>query len=339
MPTFCRHNRLLQNCPICAREQHVEMRPVVSPSAPRISQPRATSGAPRADTAGRAPTRSPSGRSSGRAGVTVRKLVRGADDGYRSGLAPGLKSGADAERLAAELAFAAARLEVLAIAPPGLYAEVADSAGELEERTWLAFLIAYLGVLDGDQPFAEIERVRTAWSSDTPPALDDVRTGPRGAYEPGSAERTIAAYRAWAARAGSQAAAITGEVAWTPERRFARAFARLALPGFPRGARFELLTILGRLGVYDLHAGALGLGGSDPVTLAAKRLLGIGDTMLLERRAADLAGACGLPLDALDAGLFNWERGSGATLGMSAELEPDGAVLESIRAALSLPAD
>ena len=31
MPTFCRHNRLVQNCPICAREQDVEMRPVVSP--------------------------------------------------------------------------------------------------------------------------------------------------------------------------------------------------------------------------------------------------------------------------------------------------------------------
>jgi hypothetical protein len=111
---------------------------------------------------------------------------------------------------------------------------------------------------------------------------------------------------------------------------------RLALPDFSRDARFELLTSLGTLEVYALRAGILGVGGSDTVTTAAKRVLGIGDTMLLERRAAELARAAGVPLEALDVGLYNWERGARARLGMPAEVEPDPATLEGVRGALGL---
>ena len=88
------------------------------------------------------------------------------------------------------------------------------------------------------------------------------------------------------------------------------------MPGLQRGAKFDLLATLGRLGVYEMRAGSLFFSGSDEVTLAAKRLLGIGDPMLLDRRAAALAEACGLPLEALDVGFYNWERGERATLGM-----------------------
>ena len=149
-------------------------------------------------------------------------------------------------------------------------------------------------------------------------------------------ERAIDAYRAWASRAGSQAAAFSGESAWTPERRFARVFERLSLPGFHRDARFDLLVTLGRLGVYDLRPGSLQFGGDNEVTLAAKRALGIGDTMLLERRAAELASACGLPLEALDVGLYNWERGTRSTLGTGADAEPDPDALQAVRDALGV---
>jgi hypothetical protein len=266
----------------------------------------------------------------------VRRLSRGADDGFSSALVPGLRSGDDAQRLAQELAFAATRLLRLAADPPGLYAEVADPARDLEERTWLAFEIAYLGPLDGESPFDAIVQARTPWSSGRLPDLDGVATGPRTAYIPERGTRTIEAYRAWAQRAGSQAAAFTGEAAWMPERRFARVFERLALPGLDRGPRFDLLATLGRLGVYELRAGALGFGGSDVVTLAAKRILGIGDPLLLERRAAELAQACGLPLEALDVGFFNWERGARARLGIEPGVEPEPAALESARGALGL---
>ncbi len=287
--------------------------------------------------AGTSTRRSAPGRSSGRSpGVTVRRLARGEEDGFRSSLLPGLKSGADAERLAEELAFAATRLTRLQQDPPGLYAIVADAGEPVEERTWLAFLIAYLGPLNDERPFAAIEQVRTSWASGELPALDGVAIGPRGAHDHERGTKTIDAYRAWAQRAGSQEAAFTGEAVWTPERRFARVFERLALPGMDRGARFDLLATLGRLGVYELHGGAVGFGGNDLVTIAAKRVLGIGDTMLLERRAADLAAACELPLEALDLGLHNWEQGTRALSGLAPDDEPDADVLAGVQEAFGL---
>ncbi len=194
----------------------------------------------------------------------------------------GLKSSVDAGRLAEEIAFAEHRLRVLEHEPPGLYLEVADPAGAIEERSWLAFLIAYLCPLEEEDPFAEIARVRTTWASEEMPNLDEVRTGPRTAHDPSRGTRTLDAYRVWAARSGSQAAAFGGDAGWTAERRFARVFERLALPGLHRDARFDLLVTLGRLGVYEMQGGSLALGGSDDVTVGAKRALGIGDPMLLE---------------------------------------------------------
>ena len=97
---------------------------------------------------------------------------------------------------------------------------------------------------------------------------------------------------------------MTGDAGWSPERRFCRGLERLALPGFGRAARFALLAGLGAAGLYPLAADALHLRIEDDVTTeAAKRPLVSGDALLLERRAADLAQACGLPLSALDRGL------------------------------------
>jgi hypothetical protein len=268
----------------------------------------------------------------------VRRLDRGADDGYQSPLVPGLKSSVEAERLADELAFAAARLETLANDPPGLYADVAAGGEDLEERTWLAFLIAYLGPLDGESedPFAEIASVRTAWTDADLPSLDGVVGGSRGAHEASRGARTLEAYRTWARRAGSQAAAFSGEAVWTSERRFARTLERLALPGLHRDARFELLVSLGALGLYELSPGALQVGGGNQVTLGAKRALGIGDPLLLERRAAELAQATGVPLAALDLGLHNWESGQRTKAGVDPDPDAQARALSAARDALGL---
>jgi hypothetical protein len=276
MPMFCRHNRLTANCPICSRELQAELKA----AAPvRSSRPRSST---------RGGTAAP------RRGVVTKRLARAADDGYRNALVPGLRATADAERLAAALAAAAARLE-----PPGPYPEVAAEP-DLEEATWLAFLLAH-GVEE-----------RPSWASGEAP------------------DRTAAAYRAWAERAGSQAAAFQGEPSWTPERRFSRVFERLALPGFGRSERFDLLTALGAAGRYELEAGELRLAaGEDATTEAAKRLLVSGDKLLLERRARDLAGAAGVPLAALDRALALW-----GTPGDHADLAAEAPA--PIRAALSL---
>src|SRR5437588_3414084 len=164
MPQFCRHNRLIQNCTICSREQEIEARPVVSSSAPRTVRPRVPRSVPERRASRVAP------------GLKVHRLRTSVDDGYRSPLLPGLKSSAEARRLADEIAFAATRQKVLEADPPGLYAEVADAASDTEERTWLAFLIAYLAPLESDDPFAAIRAVRTTWASGQQPALSDVQT-------------------------------------------------------------------------------------------------------------------------------------------------------------------
>ncbi len=186
MPTFCRHNRLIQNCPICSREESIEPRPVVSSSAPRSGTPREPSSA-RSPDGERAAGGRRGGRTRARDGVRVHRIARGSEDGYRSSLIPGLKSSAEVERLAAELSFAADRLTLLHSAPPGLYAEVADQDGDVEERTWLAFLIAYLGPTEDEAPFAAIEAARTPWHAEALPTLDGsgARSPVRARAEPG----------------------------------------------------------------------------------------------------------------------------------------------------------
>ncbi len=298
MPQFCRHNRFAHLCPICSRESEA-----AAPPTPR----RGASSARRAGGASGAPRRG-GPRSGGAGSLRVRRLARAPEDGYSSSLLPGLRASGDAERLAGEIAFAAGRLRRLGEHPPGLWAEVA-SAPEVEEAIWLAFLIALLGPLEGEDPWAGIRAARTLWSAGTGLAEPAPATGPRGAFDP--ARRTPEAYRAWAARSGSQAAGLAGEPGWTPERRFARALERLALPGLHRGARFDLLATLGATARAALSPGALGLtgAGDEAAALGAKRVFGIGDPLLLERRAAALAEAGEVPLGALDLALASFEHG------------------------------
>ena len=313
MPTFCRHNRFVANCPICS-----------PPTAP--VEPRRT---PRSRGAART-------RRASAGGVRVRQVARVADDGFRSPLVPGLKLEDDARRLAEEIAVATGRLDELDTAPPGLYGEVA-TASDAEEAIWLAFLIAYLCPLEDGDPFAGVAAARVPWAGGLAPALDGVPTGARSAHDPARGTATAEAYRAWAARNGSQAAAFAGEPNWSPERRFNQAFERLSLPGFHRTARFDLLVTLGRLGRVNVRPGALRLGGPDLVTATAKRAFGIGDTMLLERRARDLAEACEAPLAAFDLALENLGRPAGERLLLGARADAlDEAARARALAALGL---
>ncbi len=337
MTSFCRHRRLESTCPICSRKREQEERTKGLPRRKASSGPAAPAGVRRTAPGRR---RAPAGN------VRVRRLARAADDGYASVLVPGLRATADAELLARELAFAAARLaELQGGAAPGLYGDAARlaRAGETEEAVWLAFLVALVGPLAGaDDAFAEIARVRVPWATGEAPDFADVRFGPRGMADAAGADRAVAAYRAWAERSGGQAQALAGEPAWTPERRFDRAFERLALPGVARGQRFEFLLTAGALGLADLRAAALHLLGADrdPAVVAAKRVFGIGDLLLVARRAADLATACALPAAVLDLALVNWGRltddPQAARIACGSALDADSDALELARAALEV---
>ena len=72
-------------------------------------------------------------------------MARGAEDGFRSKLVPGLKSSEDADRLAEEIAFAARRLDVMTLVASGAQRDDVDPVwleiaadGDMEARTTLA---------------------------------------------------------------------------------------------------------------------------------------------------------------------------------------------------------
>jgi Alpha-glutamyl/putrescinyl thymine pyrophosphorylase clade 3 len=328
MPTFCRHNRFLERCPICSK--------TLPGQAPAGKTPgrRAAGGGTSA------------GRATGRRGpraesVRVRREGRAEDDGFHSQLVPGLRASADAIRLAEEVAFSSGRLLALEQDPPGLYGDIRGLAAEdLERATWASFLTAYLSPLDGEEPFAGIRLAlaaepNLAGASGTAqePHLGDVPLGPRSSHDPARGAETLNAYRQWVQRAGeTQTIAFRGDPSWSAQRRFERLFERLALPGFGRMGRYDLLVTLGYLGLYELRPDSLHLGGArglsadDPTTLAAKRVFGIGDPLLLERRAGALAQATSLPVEALDLALANWGSPQRATLGFPEGTRDDGAL-------------
>jgi hypothetical protein len=264
--------------------------------------------------------------------MRVQRQQRAAEDGYSSPLLPGVRASADAARLADELAFANGRLLALAgesaeAQLPKIYAEAQALArsDQLEQATWICFLSAYLCPLEGAGPFAGIESALLS-DRDALSDLSEIPLGPRTSHEPSRGAETLNAYRAWCEQAGSQSAAFTGDESWTPERRFERVFERLALPGLTRAARYELLLLLGSLGLYELRAGSLqlssarGAASEDPATLAAKRVFAIGDPLLLERRAAAFAQATSTPIGALEPALADWGSGTRATRGFPSEV-------------------
>jgi hypothetical protein len=319
--TFCRHNRFVQRCPICR-----ETVPGLEPKAPAKAARQTSTGARSGRTAGGA-TSPTAGRGSTRRSTDVKVLreQRSVDDGYRCDLIPGVHSSEDAKRLVREIGFASGRLLTLTAAPPGLYAEARDRE-DLEQATWMCFLAAYLSPLQGAQPFVGVRQaLLSSWESGTVPDLEDVPLGPRTSHDPSRGTETLVAYRRFAEHAGSQEAAFTGEPAWTPQRRFERLFERLALPGFGRMGRYDLLITLGRLGLYEMRADSLHLGTrtspvtSDPTPAAAKRVFGIGDPIHSERRATMLAQALSTPIEALDLALANWSAEERVTLGFPAD--------------------
>jgi hypothetical protein len=344
MPTFCRHNRFIERCPICSKTL-----PGATPAtgAGKRQSSRGATGSSSSLRGASATARNRRLRAGGRE-VRVHRETRAQDDGYENPLIPGLHASEDAARLAEEIAFAAGRLLRMHAAPPGLFNEIRALAGdgELERATWICFLTVYLSPLQGDDPF---EGIRLALQRADEGAqgreyegspLDGVPLGPRTSHDPPRGSDTVHAYRQWALHAGSQIQALVGEASWTPQRRFERAFERLALPGFGRMGRYELLLTLGRLGLYEMQADSLHLatgraGLEDLTTVAAKRVLAVGDPIYLERRATAFAQELDVPIDALDLAFANWGSGERATLGFKSDVT-DRHALERAREAFGL---
>ena len=245
--------------------------------------------------------------------MRVRQLARAVDDGYRNGLVPGLKASADAERLADEIAFAATRLAQLATDPPGTYAEAALEA-DREEGLWLAFLTAVVCPGEGEDPFAGVRAAHVPWASGELPDLAAVPRGLRSIRRrPAPSPPTARGRRApapnrprWPARrrgrpSGASTACSSGS-------RCRASTAARATTSWSRRDGWASRTSEGAA----MHFG------DDATTLAAKRVFGIGDPILLSRRANELAEEAGVPVEALDLALFNWGQPSGGRVTMGA---------------------
>ena len=132
-------------------------------------------------------------------------------------------------------------------------------------------------------------RVRTPWGDAAGPRRR-ARSGRAAPTTPRAASATLDAYVRFAERAGSQQLAFTGDPVWS------RGAALRAHPRAARAARActaaRATTCSSRSGGSDATSSrrpGLLVAEDDPVTLAAKRVFGIGDRMTLERRARELA--------------------------------------------------
>ncbi len=76
---------------------------------------------------------------------------------------------------------------------------------------------------------------------------------------------------------------------------------------------------------------------SDQAVIAAKRIFGIGERFLMERRAADLAAEADVPLDAFDLALFNFGQPETARATMGSTAEPDPDLQDRLEQVLGLP--
>jgi hypothetical protein len=326
VPSFCRHNRFVERCPICSRALED-----AGASGGRAGG-RAPARVGRGAGGAAAKSRRAGSRGRGRDGeVRISRDERAVADGYSSSLVPGIRASADAIRLAGEIAFSSARVALLRTQPPGPYRKARELASSDPERaSALCFLIAYISPSEGERPFDAIVAAADEFPERSP-ELEGLELGPRSSHEPRSGTRTLDAFRHASEQAGGAHGLFCGDEAWTAQRRFERIFERLALPGLRRTARFELLLLLGALGIYELEPDSLHLGAergalvNDPTMLAAKRVFAIGDAITLERRSAALAAQAGVAIGVLDLALWNFLARQRATLGFGADLRDEDA--------------
>ena len=230
---FCRHNRMTAKCPICSKELEAELRAKAPPRPAGIR--RGAGGAARA----RAPRRRAP------AALVTRKLARAEDDGYRNPLVPGLRATADAERLASALAD---RGRAARAARPlrGGRDRARPRAGDVARVPARA---------------RRPRRARAARTRSRPP-----RRASRTASCPTCPPRRPARSPPTASGPSGPARRPPASPARPTGRRSAaspRVFERLALPGFGRAPRFELLATLGAAGLYELEPDQLQLGVED----------------------------------------------------------------------------
>ena len=232
MPTFCRHNRFLERCPICSK--------TLPGNAPRDG-PRAARRRARGARAGGAAARS-ARRARGRRRCACAASSARAEDGYSSRSCPACAPRPTPRAWPRRSLSRTAACCVLARRRARRRASTREvarwRASDLEQAT-LDLLPDRLPVPAGGRravrrhPSAARCRGRRASALARTSRDVDARARARS-HDPARGARDARAYRAVGARgrpAIGQQARFAGDPSWTPQRRFERLFERLALPG------------------------------------------------------------------------------------------------------------
>ena len=206
MPTFCRHNRFIERCPICSKTLPGNEPPARTPQrAPEQRRARARGTRRRA-------------RRRAADGLRVHREGRAADDGYARELVPGPARLRRRPAPGGEIAFSSARLPR---SPRSRRAPTARRATRPRAATssgppGSCFLLAYLSPLPRASSRSPGVRGRARRGAEPRRHAASSGTarrrprGPRSSHEPGSGTRDAAAYAQWAERAGGAGGGLHG---------------------------------------------------------------------------------------------------------------------------------
>lgn len=202
--------------------------------------------------------------------------------------------------------------------------------GDLEEATWLAFLTVAIGGRGGQDPWRAVRFTYSGfglhplrWSAvrdDQQPIIESITRsnwtraelmfGNHRKFEsPERLVKTLVTYAEAVREHGSQRAWLAESHLGDPAR-FSRLMADLgAVSRFGRLARYDFLTLLWSLDLFDLVPDGVHLDGATGPLRGARRVFGsslaIGE---LERETVELASELRVTYPALEDALCNWQK-------------------------------
>lgn len=212
-----------------------------------------------------------------------------------------------------------------------------DRQGDKEEATWLAFLATHFGRKQDEDPWRSTRSIysgfgegRLSWELVVTAPVNITNVCSRHTEEcrhlkfanhrkfetPQVGHRfgidaVLGSYVAGIIKntGGSQATFFSAPDE-SAERRFERLMRELRfVTRFGRTARFDFLTLLGNLGVYELRPGRIYLDGATGPLRGARMMFGNDvDVRTLEESAKEMARRLDVPIQAVEDALCNWQK-------------------------------
>jgi hypothetical protein len=216
------------------------------------------------------------------------------------------------------------------------------SEGDKEEAIWLSFLVTACGMLDHGDAWCSVRSLYGAFGGREPWTWPRIRGNPalfrawllehraevRGlefgnhrkfeTHDPmkaGNIGDIVESYVAWieGEGGGSQGAIFEEAVrSAAPDAAFEMLYRRIEVKRFGRTAKFDWLCLLGNLRIFTIAPGKCYLRGSSGPLIGARRLFGGGKGRRsiedLDSEATELARGLGVPIEAIEDTLCNWQK-------------------------------